>query len=213
MSPITRFPARTLTTDALAITRGERVLFENLSFSLASGTIAELRGPNGAGKTSLLLCLAGIIPPTSGTIVIKGRDPETRPGSDIGFLPHLSAVKAHLTVRENLEFWAAINGARKSGIDPALTIVGLLPIAGLDAGTLSAGQTRRLALARLIMAERPVWLLDEPTAALDRNGEMLVTSLIHAQLERGGLVIAATHHDLDLPDPARTTTITLGANP
>ena len=196
-------PPHTLELENLSGRRGERLLFEEISLRLEPGEIAELRGPNGAGKTTLLLIVAGFLRPASGSALVLGGDPEGRPELDIGYLGHRAAIKSRLTVRENLAFWVAMNGAAAQAIDVALETVGLSPIAGLDAGYLSAGQTRRLAIARLIAADRPVWLLDEPTAALDAAGERLVAGLIDAHLDRGGVVLAATHHDLGLSRPSR----------
>ena len=206
-------PSRILILEGLACQRGERLLFDRLDLRLEPGEIAELRGPNGAGKTSLLLAIAGILRPAAGKIRIEGGDPEQRPEVDIGLLGHRPAIKARLTVAENLAFWAALNSRPMAGIAPALERVGLGSIAGLDAGYLSAGQTRRLALARLILMDRPVWLLDEPTAALDDQGELLITQLIDEHLDRGGLVVAATHHDLNLGKPGRAKLLRLGRAP
>jgi heme exporter protein A len=200
---MTPLPARTLILDALAGRRGEALLFAELALRLAPGEIAELRGPNGAGKTTLLLIVAGIVTPEAGRVSILGGDPEDRTATDIGLIGHRAAVKARLTVRENLKFWGAINGGGAEGVDSSLETVGLLPIAGLEAGYLSAGQTRRLALARLLVAERPIWLMDEPIAALDAAGEALVARLIDTHLDRGGLVLAATHHELGLRHESR----------
>ena len=207
MNQVPPLPARTLTLDGLAGRRGERRLFTGLSLTLEPGQVAELRGPNGAGKSTLLLILAGILSPAAGRFHIGGGDPELRNEVDIGFLGHRTAIKPRLSVTENLGFWAALNGRPASAIGPALELVGLGPIASLDAGHLSAGQTRRLALARLLLLERPLWLLDEPTAALDAQGEALVASLIDDHLDRGGLVVAATHHDLGLRHAAATVVL------
>ncbi|MDB5562013.1 MAG: hypothetical protein JWN11_1431 [Hyphomicrobiales bacterium] len=204
---------RSLKVSGLACRRGERVLFEGLDFEVAPAEITLLRGPNGAGKTTLLLCLAGLMRPTAGSINFSGRDPERRPDSDIGFLGHLSAIKTRLTLTENLRFWAAVNEVSPALIEPALEAVGLAPLAGLDAGHLSAGQTRRLALARLILSDRPIWLLDEPTAALDADGDLLVAGLIDSHLDRGGMAVAATHYDLALKNPARVKTLPIGRRP
>lgn len=171
-----------------------------MSFTIGSGGALVLTGPNGAGKTTLLMSLAGLFRPEAGRIEILGRDPEERPGTDIGLFGHLSAVKPRLTLIENLSFWAALMDAPTADIPAALELVGLRPIAHLEAGHLSAGQTRRLALARLVAADRPIWLLDEPTSALDAAGEALVGALIGAHLDRGGLVVAATHRRLEI-DP------------
>jgi len=204
---MTPLPPRTLELQNLSGRRGERLLFEGLTLSVGPGEIAELRGPNGAGKTTLLLIVAGVLRALAGTARILGGDAEGRAETDIGYLGHRSAIKPRLTVRENLAFWAAMNGAPSRSVDPTLEIVGLLPIAGLDAGYLSAGQTRRLAIARLIASDRPVWLLDEPTASLDAAGDALVATLIDAHLDRGGLVLAATHHGLGISHASRVVTL------
>ena len=207
MSYVTPLPPRTVKLDALAGKRGEKLLFEDISFALSPGQAAELRGPNGAGKSTLLMIVAGVVRPAAGSVSIEGSDPEGRTETDIGYFAHRPAIKARLTVAENLRFWAALNGNPPESIGPALETVGLAPIADLDAGHLSAGQTRRLALARLIVADRSIWLMDEPTAALDAQGEALVASLIDAHLDRGGLVLAATHLELGLAHPSQTITL------
>jgi heme exporter protein A len=200
-----------LKVSGLACRRGERLLIDHLDFEVEAGEILLLRGPNGAGKTTLLLALAGIVRPEAGSIALTGGEADAGPSSDLHLLGHQPAVKSRLSVTENLRFWADINGGDRLLIEPALTAVGLGHADALEAGHLSAGQTRRLALARLLVAERPVWLLDEPTAALDTDGELLVGRLLDAHLLRGGLVVAATHHDLALRPPVRLRTLTLGA--
>jgi len=209
MSPPHALPPRRLQVSGLSCRRGERLLVEALDFAVEPGEILLLRGPNGAGKTTLLLALAGIVRPVAGRIEIAGGE-VGRDAAELHLLPHLAAVKARLSVAENLRFWADLNGGDRGLIAPALQAVGLARIETLAAGYLSAGQTRRLALARLLVADRPLWLLDEPTAALDREGELLVGRLIDAHLMRGGLVVAATHHDLALSPPDRVRTLTLG---
>lgn len=210
MTPPHALPPRRLQVSGLSCRRGERLLVVDLHFEVGAGEILLLRGPNGAGKTTLLLALAGIVRPEAGKIAITGEEPEGADAAQLHLLAHLPAVKGRLSVGENLRFWADLNGGDRALIDPALQAVGLADIDTLAAGYLSAGQTRRLALARLLVADRPIWLLDEPTAALDREGELLVGRLIDAHLRRGGLVVAATHHDLALSPPDRIRTLTLG---
>jgi len=185
-----------LTASGLACRRGERVLAEGLDFAVEPGGALLLKGPNGAGKTTLLLTLYGALRPAAGAFAFEGADPDGPPF--LHLFGHQSAVKPRLTLAENLAFWLAVNGG--GGLDPlaALEAVGLGPLAGLDAGYLSAGQTRRLSLARLLVTPRPVWLLDEPTAALDPQGEAMVMRLIEAHLEAGGIAVAATHLPLRL---------------
>lgn len=210
MTPPHALPPRRLQVSGLSCRRGERLLIDGLDFAVGPGEILLLRGPNGAGKTTLLLALAGIVRPDAGSIVVSTEDGSAGAGVHLHLLPHLPAVKARLTVAENLRFWADVNGGDRALIAPALEAVGLALIQTLAAGYLSAGQTRRLALARLLVADRPVWLMDEPTAALDHEGELLVGRLIDAHLLRGGLVVAATHHDLALSPPGRVMTLSLG---
>jgi heme exporter protein A len=201
-----------LTVDGLALRRGERVLFTGLGFALAEGEALFVRGHNGAGKTTLLLAVAGIIRPDAGTIAFGG-DPEVAPSTRMQLLGHQSGLKPRLTAAENLRFWQAIYGGREDGSDiaPALAEVGLAHAAGLPAGYLSAGQLRRLGLARLLVAPRPLWLLDEPTASLDVDGEALVARLLDAHLAAGGMALVATHQEIALARPPRA--LTLGGAP
>lgn len=210
MSSSQPLPARTLSVTGLALRRGERLLFENLDFAVGPGEILLLRGPNGAGKTSLIKCLAGFLRADAGTATFAGQGVEERWQEDVHFLGHLSAVKARLKVSENLASWAALNGGG-GDVTAALRRVGLGTIASLDAGYLSAGQTRRLALARLLVSPRPIWLLDEPTSALDKDGDRLVGALLDEHLAAGGLAVAATHLELKIGDAGRIRTLELGA--
>lgn len=203
-------PPLTLRATGLVCGRGGMALAPELSFAATPGHCLLLRGPNGAGKTTLLLTLAGIVAPLAGKVSLEGADAET---PSLHYCGHRNAIKPRLGVLENLQFWAAINGATGLAPEVALHEVGLGPLAELDAGYLSAGQTRRLALARLLVSDRPLWLLDEPTAALDHDGHTLVTRLLDRHLDRGGLAIAATHDPLTLSDPARLHTLLLGVRP
>jgi len=202
------FPPLTLRTIGLSWGRGGMALGDNLDFSVSAGRCLLLRGPNGTGKTTLLLTLAGIVTPLDGGFALEGGDEEI---AQIHYCGHRNAIKPRLTVLENLQFWRAMNGPTGVSCAEALGEVGLLGLIDLDAGYLSAGQTRRLALARLLVSLRPVWLLDEPTAALDVDGHDLVSRLIDRHLEMGGLAIAATHDPITLAEPDRLDTLALGA--
>jgi heme exporter protein A len=201
------FPPHSLRVSGLAVARDGRTLLDEISFTVGPGGVLLVRGPNGAGKSSLLLTLAGILRPGAGTIDFGAGDEHA--GEALHFLGHLNAVKPRLTLAENLRFWMALY--QGSGPEPGPAVSGALAIVGLgglddhDAGHLSQGQTRRLALARLIAIRRPLWLLDEPTAALDTGGETLVAHLIEDHRAAGGLAVIATHQDIALADPQALT--------
>ena len=187
--------------EGLACIRGQRVLFRELSFSLAAGRALALQGPNGAGKTSLLRLIAGLLRPAAGTIRLRMEgeavsDAEER-GKFVGWLGHQDAVKPQLCVREQLAFFARLY-ASGGDLDEAMETFGLNPLAELPGQYLSAGQKRRLALARLQLCARPLWLLDEPLAALDTAGKVLVAKTVSAHCAAGGTVVAATHETLSI---------------
>ncbi|MFP5077451.1 heme ABC exporter ATP-binding protein CcmA [Rhizobium sp. YIM 134829] len=191
-----------LLVEGLSARRGEALIFRDLDLSVASGEALLVTGRNGTGKSTLLRVLAGLLPAEAGQIRLEGvRDPDARIGESCHYLGHRNAMKRDLTVVENLIFWAAFTGSRdpSSTVGTALEAVGLDAIAHLPFGYLSAGQQRRIAIARLLVAPRPIWLLDEPTAALDRASERMVEALIASHRATGGLVIAATHQPLDVP--------------
>ena len=202
------FPPLSLVATGLVCGRGGMALTQELTFSVAPGQCLLLRGPNGSGKTTLLLTLAGVIAPLAGRFALDGGDGDER---RLHYCGHRNAIKPRLSVLENLEFWRSVNGATGEPAAAALDAVGLAALAHLDAGYLSAGQTRRLALARLVVSHRPLWLLDEPTAALDVEGHELVTRLLDSHLDQGGSAISATHDPITLPDPGRMETLVLGA--
>jgi heme exporter protein A len=190
-----------LTIEKLTCLRGERRLFDGLSFSLKAGQALAVEGANGAGKTSLLRMVAGFLAPAAGSIRLTGDgktvdDGEER-GKFIGWLGHQDALKGPLTVAEQLRFFADLH-CSKTDIAPVLEQVGLTRQAELPCRYLSAGQRRRLALARLVIGARPLWLLDEPFAALDAAGKALVARLMIEHCGRGGMVLAATHEPLGL---------------
>ena len=177
-----------LIADNLAVERGERRIFSGISFTVPAGTALVVTGPNGAGKSTLLKAIAGFLLPVAGTIELQGLTGEARPLAEhCHYLAHDNALKSQLTVFENLDFWRRFLGRPGVGIDDALEAVGLPGIGELPAGYLSAGQKRRVAIARLLVVDRPVWLADEPTAALDKASEKLFAGLVEAHLRAGGL--------------------------
>ena len=189
-----------LTAENLACARGDKTLFESLNFRVGAGQALAVEGANGAGKTSLLRMIAGFLAPAAGRIVVKtdGRendDAEER-GKAIGWLGHQDALKPQLSVREQLDFFSRLYGQQADGA--VLEQVGLARQADLPCRYLSAGQKRRLGLARLLAARRPLWLLDEPFAALDVSGQQLVGQLMARHCGAGGIIIAATHEPLGL---------------
>jgi heme exporter protein A len=190
-----------LVAENLAVDRGERRIFEGLSFSVAAGTALVVTGPNGAGKSTLIKAIAGFLTPSAGAIRLDGLTGEARPVREhCHYLAHDNALKSQLTVDENLSFWWQFMGAPRANIEEALERVGLPGIGELPVDYLSAGQKRRVAIARLLLNERPVWLVDEPTSALDKASETRFAELVHEHLDRGGIIVAATHQALGLKD-------------
>ena len=187
----------------LTCIRGGRRVFSRASFSVAAGKALVLTGPNGAGKSSLLRMIAGLIQPAEGRLALEGGDPELSIGEQAHYVGHLDPLKPALTVTENLAFWARfLNGKVDVGatilIERGLDAVGLADLAQLPAGYLSAGQRRRLSLARMLVVRRPIWLLDEPTTALDAASQDRLRQVMHDHLSGGGLIVAATHGPLGL---------------
>lgn len=189
----------------LACRRGERLVFSGLDCRLAAGGALVLTGANGSGKSSLLRLLATLVAPVAGRLSWGGepvaRDP-ARYRAALHYVGHLDAAKPALTTREMLGFWAAMRGTVSPALDEGLDAFGLAALADWPCRWLSAGQRRRLALARLIAAPAPIWLLDEPSAALDRDGEARLEAAIAAHRMAGGRVAVATHQPLAIPDAA-----------
>ncbi|MDO5611842.1 MAG: heme ABC exporter ATP-binding protein CcmA [Paracoccus sp. (in: a-proteobacteria)] len=179
-----------LTVTDLAVARGGMRAVEGVSFALSAGEALILRGPNGVGKTTLLRTLAGLQPPVEGQI--------TMPPDAVAYAAHSDGLKSTLTVAENLTFWARIFGS--GYIEDAVAAMNLPGLTDRAAGSLSAGQKRRLGLARLIVTGRPLWILDEPTVSLDADSVALFANAVRCHLGQGGAALMATHIDLGLPD-------------
>jgi heme exporter protein A len=182
----------------LACHRGGRDVFSGLGFAVVSGEALTITGRNGAGKSSLLRTIIGLARIVHGRIVLEGGDPELTVAEQAHYLGHQDALKPSLSVRENLSFWAGFLGAGPADIRPALDAVGLHELADLPAAYLSAGQRRRLSIARLLAVKRPLWLLDEPTSTLDTSAQERLAGFMHAHLKEGGIILAATHATLGL---------------
>jgi heme exporter protein A len=181
-----------LVVDNLAVARGGLTVLEGISFALSPGQVLILRGPNGVGKTTVLRTLAGLQPAVAGSINMA---PET-----LTYAAHADGLKASLTVRENLAFWAAIHGTGADAVTAALPQMNLSDLADRPAANLSAGQKRRLGLARLLVTGRPIWVLDEPTVSLDTASVALFAGVVRAHLGAGGMALIATHIDLGLTE-------------
>jgi heme exporter protein A len=190
----------------IAAFRGDRLIFEDISFALAPGEAMILAGENGAGKTTLLRLLAGFVPRAAGQLLWNGADALDDLGAHgrrIAWLGHQDAVKPGLSVAENLDTWSRGTGDRLSARHAALDAMGLGEFAEVPGRMLSAGQRRRVAISRLLVADAPLWLLDEPTTALDVASISRLGAVLARHRAAGGMVIAATHLDLPLPEASR----------
>jgi heme exporter protein A len=190
--------------DDLACVRGGRLVLTGVTFALAPGEIMLLRGPNGAGKSSLLRLLAGFLAPSAGMLSWGGRpalEDRAEHRARLHLIGHSNAIKGALTVRENLGFAAAVAGASAAHLDGVLEGFELAALADVPAAYLSAGQQRRLALARLLATPRPLWLLDEPDAGLDAANQAHLARAVAAHRAEGGIAVIATHGDLEVAAP------------
>lgn len=182
----------------LACRRGGREVFAGLGFSVASGEALIVTGRNGAGKSSLLRLVAGLVRIAHGRLSLEAGDPELTVGEQAHYLGHQDALKPSLSVAENLRFWAGFFGVGRLETDQPLAAVGLDALADLPAAYLSAGQRRRLSIARLLAAKRPIWLLDEPTSTLDAAAQEQLAGFMRDHLAAGGLILAASHGAIGL---------------
>ena len=184
-------------TESVTAVRGGRVLFRDLSFRIEAGRALCIEGANGAGKTSLLRMIAGFLAPAAGAIRIGDIEDAEERGRLAGWLGHQDAVKPQQTVREALSFFAQLYRGRGS-VDEAMEATGLSRLADLPGQYLSAGQKKRVALARLTLCGRPLWLMDEPLASLDATGKGIAASLVTSHCAAGGIAVVATHEPLGI---------------
>lgn len=199
-----------LLVEGLTVERGGRIVLDNLTFSLGAGEAILVTGRNGAGKSTLIRALCGLLPANGGQITYALADDKVRGPETIHYLGYEDALKPTLSVGENLAFWAAMLGgpsSRSATPSAALAALGIARLEKLPAAYLSAGQKRRVALARLLLTPRPIWLLDEPMIALDTTAQATLTGLMAHHLNEGGAILAASHQQIDLP----CRTIELGA--
>jgi heme exporter protein A len=192
--------------------RGAPSLLAGISFVLGAGEGLLLLGANGTGKTTLIRTIAGLMAPSAGSIRLEGGNPERSLSEQCHYVGHRNGVKGTLTVAENARFWSRFLGGGPGDLDAALRAFGLAGLRDIPAAYLSAGQRRRLGLARVLLAQRPIWLLDEPTVSLDEAATQALTRVLAGHLAAGGLCVVATHvplalsrsRKLDLGDPAAT---------
>lgn len=184
-----------LTGSNLTAVRGGRTVFSGLSLALADGEVLAVRGANGSGKSTLLRLIAGLLRPASGSFALDPLGDGDIAGA-LHYVGHLDSLKTALTVRENLDFWRKL--WRGGSVEAALERLGLDALADLPVSVLSAGQKRRAAIARLLLSERSLWLLDEPATSLDAEAEATLGRLIAAHVESGGMAIVVTHRELPI---------------
>lgn len=192
---ITHLPKK-LVAERLTVMRGTRCIFHAVSLSAGAGEALILTGANGIGKTTLLRALAGFLPLSGGSIRLEGAGSDEPLGAFCHYVGHLNGVKRGFTVMETLLFFSAYLGGEAAAAWQAAERLGLDALADIPAGYLSAGQKRRLGLARLLCAPRPLWLLDEPAVSLDMRSQALLAGIVNAHLAGGGIVLAATHTGL-----------------
>ncbi|WP_417485233.1 heme ABC exporter ATP-binding protein CcmA [Maricaulis salignorans] len=200
VTPAPKFPDLRLSVSDLGLSRGDMVLARDLGLALGPGEALLLTGRNGTGKTSLLRALAGFIDPDAGEITLNDEPAALTAADSIAWLGHADGLKPGETPRSALRFWADLYGQPRTAIMPALRALEIDHLIDRPAARLSRGQQRRCGLARIVLAHRPLWLLDEPAGPLDAEGRACLAALVASHRARGGLVIAATHQPLDWPD-------------
>jgi heme exporter protein A len=187
--------------DNLICHRGGRTVFSGLNFRLSTGEALEITGRNGAGKSTLLRMIAGLIHVGGGRLALEGGEPDAPIAEQAHYLGHNDPLKPSLSVVENLQFWTEFLGGERQSIGSALEAVDLTRVAALPVAYLSAGQKRRLSIARLVAVSRPIWLLDEPASALDASSQVRLVQLMRDHLVAGGIIIVATHGPIGLDAP------------
>ena len=199
---MTRFSGAKFHGQGLVCVRGERMVFQDLDFTVEPGGALILIGPNGAGKSSLLRLMAGLLKPYAGRMMWDGDDALDdidEHGAKLHYVGHHDAVKPVLTANENIRFWAELRGADAGGIERALDTLDIKHLYDVPGRFLSAGQKRRVNLARILAAPAPLWLLDEPTTALDKATIKRLEHAIQAHRDQGGMVVLSTHADVVMP--------------
>lgn len=187
-----------LEAENLAGERGGETIFAGLSFALGEGEALVVTGPNGSGKSTLLRIISGLLQPEAGKVELREDGTVFPVRAACHYLGHQNAMKPALSVRENLSFWQKFNGAAQTEIDEALEAVDLPGVEHLPFGYLSTGQKRRVSIAKLLVSHRPLWIVDEPTAGLDKASEASFAELMRGHMRGGGMIVAATHIPLGL---------------
>ncbi|KXO79450.1 heme ABC exporter ATP-binding protein CcmA [Brucella anthropi] len=187
-----------LEAENLAGERGGETIFAGLSFALSEGEALVVTGPNGSGKSTLLRIICGLLQPEAGKVELREDGTVLPVRAACHYLGHQNAMKPALSVRENLSFWQKFNGAAQSEIDEALEAVDLPGVEHLPFGYLSTGQKRRVSIAKLLVSHRPLWIVDEPTAGLDKASEARFAEIMRGHMREGGMIVAATHIPLGL---------------
>ncbi len=188
--------------NGLGVSRGGRRLFSDLSLSLKAGNACALTGANGTGKTSLLRAVAGLVTLDAGTVGFIGMDPAQARAEGLHLIGHQDGLKPGRTTREELDFWSLWSGGSEAQVQSAIKALELKSLLDLEVRRLSAGQRKRVALARLLAAPRPLWLLDEPLSPLDAAWRLRFGTMMGEHLAGGGMILAAVHDPLPIPSQA-----------